>query len=381
MQPKRLLVVTGEASGEMYAAHLVRALKEQAPELECVGIGSTLMAEAGVELLFDNSDWGAMGFFEAVKGLPSYLYVKRLLERELVLNKPDLVLLVDFGAFNSRIAAKAKALGRKVLYFLPPKSWSREERDWSPFAAVTDAVATQFPWSETLLRASGVNATYVGHPLMDLLKDALPKSQEEATAVRDFGDAPVIGLLPGSRHAELRHMLSPLLVAGYHLRKRLPKAKLLVSRARPVLQRHFDKRAEAIRELDIEVRDEVHSLLLDCDFVLACSGTVTLEAALLVRPMLIAYRANPLHWVQYLALRPTMFGLPNIIAGRHIVPELIQPSGAELARAALRLLESPSLLRAQRQSLWLECANALKPGAFDGTVKLALELLDKEAAS
>jgi len=375
VQPARILIVTGEASGELYGAELVRTLRRKRPDLTFCGIGSSRMAEAGVELLFDNGDWGAMGVFEAVKGLPSYLRVKRLLDYELTLRPPDLVILIDFGAFNTKVAQKAKSLGLKVLYFLPPRSWSRQPRDWSQLCRLCDAVATQFPWSADLLSRSGCNVEYVGHPLVDLLEDAIPSSEAEAVKVREFGPAPRVGLLPGSRHAELRHMLSPLLVAGFHIRRFFPQAELMVSRARPVLQRHFDKRAETLEALQVELYEDVTTLLKRADLVLACSGTVTLEAALLATPMIIAYRANPVAWIQYLAVRPAMIGLPNIIAGKPLVPELIQPSGTELGRAAVKLLQSPALLRAQRKALYRACAGVLKPGAFERTAEKALQLL------
>lgn len=378
-----IVCVAGEASGDASCAGLVEALRKQIPQVRFWGIGGRRMAEMGVELLYDSSRWGAVGVVESLRVAPALLLALQHLKHRLAHQPPDLLVLVDFGAFNVPLAKWARRRGIKVFYYFPPGSWRRylPRRNDLPFC--TDCIVTPFPWSADLLRRTGANAHFVGHPLLDRL---LPTLSEEEFC-RQLKLSPTglhIGVLPGSRRQEVHSLLPVLRRAGELLAEQEPQVQFVLALA-PSVPEEMVQRAlngtpiqwRIAREMTYDVM--AHSHLLWC-----CSGTATLEAAILGTPMIILYRGSRLMEIEYYirrrSLKLTFIGLPNLIVGRSICPELLQRSATprNIVAHSLALLPGTDGHRQQREALQEVKSLLGEPGATERAARLLLEYLNAD---
>jgi lipid-A-disaccharide synthase len=343
-----IFFITGEASGDLHAAPVAAALRAQGWHV--VGAGGPQMAQAGAEIVADSLLWGAMGVPDSLRKFP-YLWVQsRMLLRQVIRRRPAVVVLVDFGTFNSRMALYLRRLGwPRIFHYFPPGSWRQEPRDWSRFAALTDRVATPFARNAEFLRASGIDAHWVGHPAVDALQPVADRIRLR----RELGwpaEGPVVGILPGSRIME-RQVLGPrFLQAAELIRQRLPQATFVWSAFPRIgrLERRLQARARA---MGIEVfEEESHRILQACDLLLVAMGTVTVEAAAALTPMVCAYDGSRLaKWIagRLLHQAQRFYAMPNLLLGGEAVPEIVPRTPAEaitaqaLAEAALGVLEDP----------------------------------------
>ncbi len=347
-----LYISTGELSGEAHAARLLGAFRTLAPDTRATGMGSQVLRDAGVELLVDTTDHQVMGFVEVLEHVPFFWRAARRAVDHVCANRPDAVILVDNPGFHLRLARaiKRRAPACPVLYYIAPTAWAWHESRVRQLAAYVDELLCILPFEETWFRERGVQATYVGHPTLDRLREA-----PDGSALRaELGLAPadkLVALFPGSRHKELRRHL-PL------MRETLSRladtdARFALSAAPGVHREALAAIADLPPELPI-IEQRSHELLAASDAVLAKSGTTTLEAALLQKPMVVLYRTNWLTaklaraWV-----RAPWFALPNLMAGREIVPEFFQEEAASvrLAEEIGRLLTEPDHAAAMRQDL------------------------------
>lgn len=324
---RRVVIVSGEASGDLYGADLARYLATWVRPIEIWGVGGVRMQEAGVHLIADSRAWGAIGIIESLKVVPRvwrvFLKVRRFLKR----NRPDLFVPIDFGAFNIPLCRWAKTQGIPIVYYMPPSSW-RRDRQGRDLPAVTDAVLTPFPWSAEILRSMGANAIRIRHPLLRLTH---PHETKSAFCQR-LGldpDRPIVALLPGSRTHEVRALTTLYARVANLLTERIPEVQFVLSVA-PYFRIEYLHRLWAGGQsqwVPTETRP-VWDMLAHADCAVICSGTATLESALLGTPMLIVYRGDTLMNLEYRlrrrSLQLEMIGLPNLILGRKVVPELIQ---------------------------------------------------------
>ena len=343
-----IFFITGEASGDRHAAPVAAALRARGWHV--VGAGGPQMAQAGAEIVADSLLWGAMGVPDSLRKFP-YLWVQsRMLLRQVIRRRPAVVVLVDFGTFNSRMALYLRRLGwPRIFHYFPPGSWRQEPRDWSRFSALTDRVATPFARNAEFLRASGIDAHWVGHPAVDALQPVAHRIRLR----RELGwpaEGPVVGILPGSRIME-RQVLGPrFLQAAELIRQRLPQATFVWSSFPRIgrLERRLQARARA---MGIEVfEEESHRILQACDLLLVAMGTVTVEAAAALTPMVCAYDGSRLaKWIagRLLHQAQRFYAMPNLLLGGEAVPEIVPRTPAEaitaqaLAEAALGVLEDP----------------------------------------
>jgi lipid-A-disaccharide synthase len=363
---RSVFFIAGELSADRYAAALLAALRDRLPEICADAIGGPHLQAAGVSLFRDSSRWGAIGVAEVIKRIPPIYAGQKALQRRLRKDPPDLLLPLDFGAFNVPTADFAhNALGIPTCYAIPPGSWKPDGGRVSPrLSGCADLFLTPFRPSEQVLKASGLNAHFLGHPLLDFL----PR-QENLVAMREAMDlspnAPTLALLPGSRGQELRYLTPTLLegakrLAGERsgLQGVVPLAPSLSVAAfeavlrrhgwEPVLDANFPN-TPSVRRFDgpmplVVLKGRALDALAVSDAAFVCSGTATLEAALVNCPMIIGYRGGGATLMEY-AMRksivPDSIGLPNIMLGRKICPELIQDACTPetLAELALPLLE------------------------------------------
>lgn len=351
----RVLIIAGEASGDLYGADLARYLQAKHPALELFGVGGVRMQQAGVLLLADSQHWGAIGVVESLRVLPVVLRAFGRLKRHMRQLQPDLLIPIDFGAFNVPLCRWAKRQGFKVCYYMPPGSWRRDVQG-SDLPTVADWILTPFPWSAQMLQAMGANAVRIRHPLLRL---ARPSSPESAFCER-LGldpDRPIVALLPGSRrHEVVAHV--PLYARVAELvNARLPEVQFVLSVAPGISTEWVHQLwAEGSRNWVPTETRPVWDMLAYADVALVCSGTATLEAALLGTPMLIVYRGSSLMNLEYrlrrrqLALRH--IGLPNLLLEREVCPEFIQEaaSPSQLTRHLIGLLQQDESHQRQKEA-------------------------------
>jgi lipid-A-disaccharide synthase len=375
-EPIQVAVVAGEASGDAQAAALLDAARRGGASIEAWGIGGAALRAGGVELLYDSSAWGAIGVIESLRLVAPLLLALRRLRHELARRRPDVVLLVDFGYFNVRVARAAKRLGLPVFYYFPPGSWNRR-RSAGDLPQLTDRIVTPFPWSAETLRAASADAYWVGHPLVEQLRP----SGTTAALRREFGlahRAPTVALMPGSRTAELRYHLP--LVAGVArlLTERRTDVQFLVAAAPTVdpgaLDRAFGRNVR--RRV---VAGRTADLLGASDLVLTKTGTSTLEAAILGLPMVTFYTGSWLMGVEYRLRggkkRFPRIAMPNLLADDDLVTELRaeEATPERLAAEAESLLSAPE--RRQTLSRRLRELTAPLAAPAGSAVSAAAELL------
>jgi lipid-A-disaccharide synthase len=355
---QRILLVAGEASGDVHGADLVTALKRQTPYLEVFGIGGRHLREAGMHTLIDTAAIAGMGLFEARDKFRALLRAYRQLTTILRTHPPDLLVLIDFPEFNLRLAKVAKRAGVRVFYYISPQVWAWRKKRVRTIARWVDQLAAVFPFEPAFYAAHGCAVEFVGHPLVDRVHPTRPREE----TLSQYGLDPArktIALLPGSRAQEVRYLLDPLLEAT----DLLGNGYQFVLAVASTLNREEVKKRIGARPVSV-VQGDTYNLIHAADLALVASGTATLETALLERPMVIVYRLAPLTYaLARLIVRVPFIGMPNLIAEQRIVPELIQGevTPARIAAAARQLLDDPQAYGLAQEGL-RQVRHRLGPG-------------------
>lgn len=348
--PRKVLISAGEASGDLYAAGLVSALRRRRPDLDFFGCAGPRMRRAGVRPIVDAASLAVVGLVEVIAHLPriygEYQKLIAAAERE----RPDLAILTDSPDFHLRLAKRLKALGIPVVYLVAPQVWAWREGRIPKMRRTIDRLLCIFPFEPEFFARHGIEATYIGHPLTRLVKPSA--SRDELRRRYEIPDGtPLIALLPGSRKGEIERHLPILIDAARQISKRTqgPAPRFILAIPPGVNFR------ERISEPSIQVLEgQTWDVVACAEVALAASGTVTIEATLLGTPMIAFYRVNRLSWLmgRHL-LRVPFLSMVNLVAGRRVVPELIQDdlSAASLSDAALALLADDSAREKMRRDL------------------------------
>lgn len=376
---KKVLVVAGETSGDHHAAMVIRELKRLDPEIEVAGIGGDELAAAGMTLLLHCRDLAVLGLAEVVAKLGHVFRAYRTLRRELAV-QPALLMLVDYPEFNLRIAACGRRHHVPVLYYISPQLWAWRRGRARRIARLVDRMAVIFPFEVQFYESHGLDARFVGHPLLDQHIERLPR--QDALRLLGLEDrSPIIGLLPGSRIAEVERLFEPMLGAAALLRAHYPGAQFIVQRAQSIPHGMLAAKAAATNVPVRIVDGDFYRAVGVCDLALVASGTATLQTALLHKPMVILYRVSALtYWAGRLLIRIPWIGLANIVAGRQIVPELIQGdvTPERIAAEACHMLDDPDRMRAIAAELGAVAARLGEPGAARRVAQMACEMIHRE---
>jgi lipid-A-disaccharide synthase len=374
--PVHVLMVAGEASGDLHGARLAECLRRLDPGLVLSGMGGRRMRAAGVEVLVDARETGVVGLTELWEK-------RRVLRKALVTLKsalrtrpPALVICIDFPDFNLLLARTARRLGIPVCYFISPQVWAWRRGRVRIIRRLVRKMLVLFPFEERLYRAAGVDVTFVGHPLLDAL-ETTPSRESCRARLGLPQDGLVVGLLPGSRNAEIRRHLPVLLQASERIRAASKTLTVLVGLG-DAADRQAAETAAATGGTARVIPGRTPEVIRAADFLLAVSGTVTLEAAILGTPMLITYRLGALtYFLARLLVRVPFIGLPNLVAEDAIVPELIQrhATAEQLAATALEILGSPERLARMREALQEVRRRLGHPGATERAAYEVLALL------
>lgn len=372
---KCVMIIAGEDSGDLHGANLIHELKKQEPSLFLCGIGGEKMRRAGLRILFHSSELSVMGITEVVAKLPTILKAMGTAKKIVKNLKPDLLILIDFADFNLRVAKVAKKVGIPVLYYIPPKVWAWRSGRVKKIKARTDQLAVILPFEADFFRQHGLNATFIGHPLLDN-----PNADAENHFPRDEKQGTIIGLLPGSRRTEIRKLLPILLDTAKRIRVRIPAARFQVSLApsadRVFLETMIRNHPESAQ---MELVDgPVEQIFRQADFLVAASGTVTLEAALAGVPMVIIYKVSDFSYMLGKSLaNVTHVGLANLIAGKEIIPELLQWKAKPelISETVCSILLDPQKLSTMKNELLQIREKLGGPGASARTAQLALKMI------
>ena len=367
----------GESSGDKHAANMFIELTKQLPEIKGVGMGGTKMQDAGVELKYDSSMIGVIGLIEVAKHYREIRRALKLMKQLLITENPDLLVCVDYKEFNLKLARFAKKKGIKVLFYVSPQVWA-----WRPGRVVTygkaiDMMAVIFPFEKAFYEAENVPVEYVGHPSIDKVK---PKYEKEK-GLEEFSlnaNKPVIGLLPGSRIGEINRMLPVMLLTAEKLTQAHEGIQFILPQADSItdelLQGYLEKSSANIKI----VKGLPYDAIQCCDAIITASGTATLEISLLKVPMVIAYRLSSVTYALGKYLVNTKFiGLPNIIAGKSIVKELIQQEATveNLAREISNILENKTYRNKMIGELEIIKEKLGKGGGSKNMADLAIKML------
>ena len=321
----KIAIVAGEASGDLHAAEVLRELKKLDPQLDAFGIGGDLLVSQGMRLIHHAREMGIVGFFNV---LLHYRMFKRIFDDMLAAvagEKPDAVLLVDYPGFNLRLARKCKELGLRVVYYISPQLWAWRRGRVNDVAKYVDRMIVIFPFEEEFYREHGVDATYVGHPIIEEIGH-ISREAQPPTPVRT-GEAPIlhstrIALLPGSRKGEVASLL-PAMIGAIEILARDREVDAFVVQA-PTIPRTLLERFIAGTNVRI-VPHESGGAIAGADVALSSSGTATLECAVLGTPVVVMYKLSRANYLLgRVVVKIPNFSLVNIVAGKKVVPELIQ---------------------------------------------------------
>jgi len=332
----KFFLSAGETSGDIYGAELIRAIRAGIPDAAFAGMGGDEMAVAGMEVICDADTHGVVGLTDVIKNVFGIKRDLDLLSAELKERKPDCLIVIDYGGFNARLLARAKKLGIKTVYYIPPKVWAWGRGRGKAIAKNADLIACIFPFEIDFWEDFGANVEFVGHPLLGLDSG---DGEIDIRAKYGAGDEKLIAILPGSRRSEVTTLLPVMAEAVRILRLDFPGAKYVLGAAPGISNEEL---ADNIHGEPIVIeRENVTALMRQADVALVASGTATLQLALYETPMVITYRANPITaFVARRVMRVDWLGLPNLIADKEIVREFLQEylSGENIANETARIL-------------------------------------------
>ena len=320
----KIMLSAGEASGDLHGANLAEALKAVDPQVELIGMGGEQMRKAGVRIVYDIKNLGVIGIGEIIKKIPFFYKLRTFLVNTMKEEKPDALVCIDYPGFNMKLIEKAKEAGIPVIYYILPTIWAWHKSRGNVIAEYTDLAVSLFPFEAEMYKKMGTNVVYGGPTLLDKVKPSMSKDEAYSFFGLQQGTKTVL-FMPGSRVQEVQSLYGKMLAAGKLLQDKVEGLQFMVPKA-STIDRHMLE--EAAREANLEVHigeERVYDMMNIADAAICASGTATLETALMGVPTLLVYRVNALtYWLSKILVHLDSIGLPNIISGHRIMPELWQ---------------------------------------------------------
>ncbi len=381
----RVMIIAGEASGDLHGGNLVRAMQAARPELSFTGMGGKELIAAGVNVLFDAKRIAVVGIAEVFTHLPDILAARKILRTALKEERPALLIIIDFPDFNLMLARSAKKLGIPVFYYITPQVWAWRSGRVKTIRERVDKIGVILPFEQDFFRSHGLTAEYVGHPLLDTVKSIIGRDEFCENHTIDTGNL-CIGLLPGSRRKEIATLLPILLQTAQRLQKQNCQKKqmvFLLPLASTVSETDIRENglAEYGQGLDVRlIKENRYDMMAACDAAVVVSGTVTLELALLDTPMIVIYKLSKWTYrIAQLLVNNNLkhFSLVNLIGGKEIVPELIQEEVCpeRIEKELMAILFDSQRRKEMLQGLELVRDRMGRAGASEKAAELALSLI------
>ncbi|WP_302486959.1 lipid-A-disaccharide synthase [uncultured Megamonas sp.] len=375
----KIMFSAGETSGDMHGANLAKALKNLYADIEMFGFGGPQMEQAGVKLCKNMLDYSVMGFWEVLINLRKMFKLKDALVEEMKRQKPDILVLIDYPDFNWRLAREAKKLNIPVFSYIPPSAWAWRKGRAKDVAKIADKIVAIFPFELDVYKQAGADISFVGNPLMDNVKASMSKQEAAKFFDINLNDDNIL-LLPGSRKQEIANLLEPMLDAAKLIVKERKKARFFLPVATGIDKVYLQEEI-AKHKLNIKLCEEkTYDLMNCCDFAIATSGTVTLEAALMGLPSIVLYKMSAITYrIAKIFVKIKYFSLPNILVDRQVLPELLQDevNGENIAKFARQFYKDTASAKKVKEDLLMVKAKLGSPGVADKTAELILQTVDK----
>jgi lipid-A-disaccharide synthase len=369
------MVSAGEVSGDMHAAAVLKKVKEKNDSVEIFGMGSTALREMGAEILIDPTEISTIGYIEALKNLKEHFKNLKEMKKMLRDRKPDLVFLVDYSAFNMKLAKACSQEGIKAVNYFPPSAWVYNKGRAKKMAAYGTHIAAVFPMERDVYQEAGAEVTFVGHPLVDIVE----VDKSAAAIKKDLNidqQKKVISLFPGSRRGEIESLLPEMLKAAQKIKKEKPELVFFVSAAEGIKIDYLKSFTEKV-DLELKIiQKSNYQLMKISEFIISASGTTTLEASILDTPQIICYQAAlTTYLLAKYVFKVEFVGLPNIIAGEEVLPELLQSDfeAERIAELALSWLNEKKELNKIKEKLQTVRQKLGGGGAVEKTADLLLK--------
>ena len=349
---QKVMIIAGEASGDLHGAGVVRELLKKNPKLDVFGVGGDKMKREGMNLVYHIRELGFMGFLEVIKHLPFIKVMEHTLEQIVKFKKPDVLLLIDYPGFNLRFAKRVRKYGPKIVYYVSPQVWAWHRSRVKKMRGIVDSMLVVFPFEVDFYRQENIPVEFVGHPLLEVLDVGLTRKN----FCKRYGIDPsrkILGLIPGSRRQEIE-MIFPVMLRAARMIAAEEEMEIAVAVA-PTLEESFFRMRYNLEGVHL-VKGATYDVMSQSHFAFVTSGTATLETACFGTPMFVLYKTS---WLTYiigrLLIRVRNIGLVNIIAGKTIAPEFIQHrvSVGTLVKEALKTLRDEGLLKTMRAELSL----------------------------
>jgi len=344
------MIIAGEASGDLHGSGVVRELKQLSPGIDVYGVGGDKMKREGMENIFHINELGFMGFVEVIKHLPLIKTMEHTLEQIIKFKKPDVLVLIDYPGFNLRFARIAKRYGVTILYYISPQVWAWHKSRIKKMRTLIDTMLVIFPFEVDLYRAEGIDTEFVGHPLLEALESKLDRKNFCKRFDLDE-QKEILALLPGSRKQEIDQIFPEMLCAAWRIAAE--KNMEIVVGLAPTLEEQYLRTLYNLKDVHV-ISGLTYEVMAHADFALVTSGTATLETACFGTPMVVVYKTS---WLTYcigrLLVRVKNIGLVNIVAGKPVVPELLQhrANAKNIAKAVLKVLNDEKQLKEMKREL------------------------------
>ena len=378
MAQKHILIICGEASGDLNAANLTQNILALNPKIKISATGGMFLRSAGAEIFADIKGLAVIGLFDVLKKLPKFFALKKLILKKIETEKPDAVILVDFSGFNLRLA---RAINKRVpvIYYISPQVWASRPGRIKTIKEYIDKIIVIFKFEQEFYKKYGIAADFVGHPLLDIVAPTMDKN----AFLHECGlseTKTTIALLPGSRAAEIENILPVMLKACSIMAGKIKNIQFIIAKSPNVNSRLYQRRIKGIN-LDLKtIENKTYDCLNIADFCMVASGTATLETAVMQKPFIVIYRMNILNYLLY---RPQVkipyICMANIVAGKKIVPEFIQfqATPQKIAEAGLKIIGNPQEKERMRAELAQVKSSLGQTGAAGRAAQIILDFLTK----
>lgn len=372
----KIMFSAGEASGDTHGASVAKALREIYPSVEMFGMGGNLMDEAGVRIVYDIKNLGVIGLVEIVKSLPKFFKLRTYLKRIMMKERPDVLVCIDYPGFNMKLAEVAHQLGIPVLYYIAPTIWAWHSSRGKTIKKYVTKVASIFPFEAEAYSKYNCDVEFVGHPLVDIVHPTM-SVDESMTYFNARAEAKRVLLMPGSRKQEVLSLLDVMLESGEKLLQSHEDVQFFLPRAHTIDRFELETFIKERRVPVTITEDHTYDLMQICDVCLAASGTATLETAMMELPTILLYKVSPITYgIGKMVVNLSHVGLPNIIADKEVIPELLQSdvSADNIVEHMLPLLDDLKENEHMRQELRTVRDKLGEPGAVKRVAELIYSL-------